>query len=171
MKILKKQGLGTWLSLLTIVLSVVGLILYNITVKAGAGLVIAGQGVFYDMTRAEDSAMASTVMLCTILALVFLVVAIVLDQFKFEGIVGKVCGFVVGALRIVVPALLVLVFLYFLYGSFTGLGWTFFSNEELSIEAEAVAAGKLAITTAIFFLLPMIVSIVASYCTMAKKEA
>lgn len=169
---MKKQGIGTWLSLLTIVIGIVALIVYFVAVASGNNLTVAsGSENFYDFTRPEDAAMPGMVLTGSILALVFLVVAIVLDQFKFEGIVGKVCGFVVSALRIVAPALLMFTFLYFLYGSFTGLGWTFFSNAELEIDPKAVQTGYMVITGMILFLVSSIVSIVASYCTMAKKEA
>lgn len=171
MNIIKKQGIGTWITLGAVLLSLIALILYGSALASGTDLLIAsGSQMFYTTTRPEDSAMMATVLTSGVIALVLLVVAIVLAQFKFEGVLGKVCECVVGALRIVAPALILLAMLYFVYGSFTGLGWTFFSNAELEIFPEAIATGKKVIAGIIFFVVAAIASIVAAFFGMAKKE-
>lgn len=172
MNIIKRQGIGTWITLGTILLSLIALIIYNAALGAGTGLAIAsGSEMFYESTRPADSAMISSVMVCGVIALVLLVVAIVLSQFKFEGIVGKVCDCVAGACRIIAPALIMVAFLQFVYGSFTGLGWTFFSNAELEIYAEAIKVGKQVITGLIFFAIAAVAAIVASFFAITKKDA
>lgn len=171
MNIIKKQGVGTWITLGTILVSVIALIIYGAALASGTDLLIAsGSQLFFEKIRPEDSAMMTVVTTCGILALVFLVAAIVLGQFKFEGIVGKVCDFAVGALRIIAPALIFVALFYFLYGSFTGLGWTFFSNEELEINPEAITAGKQVITGLVFFGIAAVAGIVAAFFGMVKKE-
>lgn len=168
---IKKQGIGTWISLGAILLSIIALIIYGAALGAGDNLTIAsGSEVFYDANRTADAAMMSTVVLCAVLALVFLAVAIVLGELKFEGIAGKVCAVASNALRIVAPALLIVAFLNFLYGSFTGLGWTFFSNAELVIFAEAISVGQQVIAGLVFFVIAAIAAIVASFFGMVKKE-
>lgn len=171
MNFIKKQGLGTWLSILSVIIAIVGLAIYGSAVNAGNLLEIAnGSQPFYDMSRGEDAVMAGTVVTCGILALVFIVLSVVLGQIKPNGILGTVCEFVAGALRIVVPVLLMLTFLYFLSGSFTGLGWTFFSNEELEIFPEAVGVGKMVITGLIMFFLASVAAVVAAYFAIAKDK-
>lgn len=169
--IIKKQGLGTWISIGTALVTLIALIIYGASLSQGTGLAIAsGSELFYETTRPEDSAMITMVTTCGILALLFLVASIVLGQFRLKGVVGKVCEFVGDALRIVAPALLIVVLFYFIYGSLTGLGWTFFSNEELEIYPEAISTGNTVITGLIFFAIAAVASIVASFFDLAKKE-
>ena len=171
LSMVKKQGIGTWITLGTILVSVIALIIYGAALASGTDLLIAsGSQLFFEKIRPEDSAMITAVTTCGILSLVFLVAAVVLAQFKFEGIVGKVCEVAVGALRIVSPALLLVALLYFVYGSLTGLGWTFFSNEELEIYPEAISTGKTVITGLVFFGIAAVASIVAAFFGMVKKE-
>lgn len=172
MNFIKKQGIGAWISLGAVLISLIGLIIYGVALKAGTDLTIAsGSELFYDKTRPEDTTMIKMVVVCGVIALVFMVAALVLGQFKFDGIVGKVVGGVVGALRIVAPALLIATFLFYVYGSFTGLGWTFFSNEELTIYPEAIAVGKQVITGLVFFVIAAVAAIVASFFGIIKKTA
>lgn len=171
LNIIKKQGLGTWITIGTVLVTLIALIVYGASLAAGTGLVIAsGSELFYEVARPEDSAMITMVTTCGILALLFLVAAIVLGQFKFNGAAGKVCACIEGALRIVAPALIIVVLFYFIYGSFTGLGWTFFSNEELEIYPEAISTGNKVITGLIFFVIAAVAGIVASFFELVKKE-
>ena len=171
MNFIKKQGIGAWISLAAIVLSIIGFILYNVALSSGMGLEIAsGSQLFYEAGRAEDAAMMTMVVTCGVIALVLFVASIVLDQFRGESVVGKVCSIAADACRIVAPALLIVTTLYFVYGSFTGLGWTFFSNEELVIFETAIATGKTVITGIVFFLLAAIAGIVGAYFEVSKKD-
>ena len=171
LNLVKKQGLGTWITLGTMLLSVIGLIIYGAALSGGMDLITAnGSQPFYEATRPEDSAMMTMVVTCGILSLVFLCAAVVLGQLKFEGLVGKIVDIVVGALRVVAPALLMVTILYFVYGSFTGLGWTLFSNEELEINPEAVAVAHTVITGIVFLVIAAIASIVAVFFGINKKQ-
>ena len=170
MNLVKKQGLGTWITLGTLLLALIGLIIYGAAVSAGTGLMIAsGSEDFYDVSRAADTAMRTNVVAGGVIALVFMCAAIVLGQLKLEGLVGKIVDGITGALRIIVPALLMLATLSFVYGSITGLAWTFFSNEELEIYAEATKVGGQVITGVVFFAIAAIAGIVASFFNLTKK--
>ena len=171
LNIIKKQGIGTWISLATLLITVIGLIIYGVVLGAATNLLVAsGSEPFYDSNLALYSTMTTTVTACGIISILLIVGAIVASQLKLEGTLGTVCNALVSAARILVPVLLMLVLLYFLYGSFTGLGWTFFSNEELQIYPEAVTAGKQVITGLIFFGIATVAGIVASFFAMVKKE-
>ena len=169
---MKKQGIGTWITLAALILTIVGFVLYGAAVKAGDKLAIAsGSEFFYDMTRPEDVAMGPAVVTGSILAIVFLAAGLVLSQLTLDGIAGKVVKTVAGILRIAAPAMLVIAVFYFLYGSFSGLGWTFFSNEELTIYPEATAVGTQVITAVVIYIVAMIASAVAAYFDIPKKDA
>lgn len=171
MKLVNKQGLGSWITLAALLFALIAFILYNVALGGGMDLLVAsGSEPFYQAIRPEDSAMMSTVVPCGVLGLISLVLAVVLGQFRLNGIVGKVCDIVVGAFRIAAPVLLMAALLYFAYGSFTGLGWTFFSNEELAIYPEATAVGTQVITGLVFFGISAVAGIVAAFFAITKKE-
>ena len=169
--LIKKQGIGTWISLGTLLLAVLGLILYGSAISNGMNLTIAsGSDPFYLADRPADAAMMSMVVTCGVLSVLFLAAAIVLGQLKLDGIVGTIVNAISGAMRIVVPALLFATLLNFLYGSLTGIAWTFFSNEELAIYPEAIAVANTVITGIVFLAIAMIASVVASFFNLIKKE-
>ena len=126
---------------------------------------------FVDAGRDEDSVMIATVTALGIIALVAFIVSIALKEVSFNGTAAKVTNIVSDVLRIIAPALLFIVMLTFVYGSFTGLGWTFFSNEELEIYPKAISTGKTVITGAVFFLLAAISGTVASFFEITRKQA
>lgn len=168
---IKKQGIGVWISVGAVVLSIVALIIYSLALAKGTGLSIAnGSEPFYKLDRKADMTMTSTVVVCGVVSLALLVVAIAGAQFKLGGILGTIRDIAIGACRIVAPMLILLAFVNFVYGSFTGLGWTFFSNPELRIEAAATAVGNQVITGAIFFALAGVAGIVAAFFNLIKKE-
>ena len=172
MTILKKQGAGAWICLAALVFALIALILYGTAVSAGDKLQIAsGSELFYDMTRPEDSAMGPVVVPCAVLAILFLAAGLILGQIRMEGTAGKVRDVCSGILRIAAPALLAIALFYFLYGSFTGIGWTFFSNAELAINPQATAVGTQVVTCLVFFALAMIGAAVAAYFEIPKKAA
>lgn len=172
MTLVKKQGLGAWITLGALLIAVIALILYGVALSGGTDLLVAsGSEPFYQAIRPEDSAMMSTVVPCGVFALISLALAVVLGQFRFDGTLGKVCDIVVGAFRIAAPVLLMAALLYFAYGSFTGLGWTFFSNDELEIYAEATAVGTQVITGLVFFAISAVAGIVAAFFAITKKNA
>lgn len=162
---MKKQGFGMWLSLLAIIAAVVGYVIYGQAIVAGDGLLIAsGSEAFYDTNAAYFEKMTTTVVPMTIAGIATLVAAVVLGQFK-----NKVCTVITSIVRIATPVLFMVALLGFLEGSFTGLGWTFFSNEELEIYAEAIAVGQQVITALIAFAAAMVVSIFASFFAIKKN--
>lgn len=171
MNIVKKQGLGTWISLGTLLVALIALIIYGAAISNGMDLMIAsGSEKFYEAVREPEKIMMTSVVTCGVLSLVFLCASIVLGQLKFEGVVGKIIDCVTGAMRVVVPALLIAALLYFLYGSLTGLAWTFFSNEELEIYEAATKVGHQVITGMVFFGISAVAGIVASFFNLIKKE-
>lgn len=172
MTFLKKQAFGFWLSLLSIIAVVAGYVIYSQAIVAGDGLVIAsGSQPFYESDTDIYMTMVSTVQSMFLLTLACIVASVVFSQGLRESVGGlyKVLEFVVGALRVVIPVLLMILVLNFLYGSFTGLGWTFFSNEELKIYPEAVAVGTNVITAIGLFAGALVLSLFGSFFNVTKK--
>lgn len=169
---IKKQGVAFWISLACVVLTIVGFILYGVALGSGMGLSIAnGSQPFYEASRDEDSLMIATVLPCGIVALVALIGSVVLEQFSSkEGVAGKVMGIIADVLRAAAPVLLFVSTIMFVYGSFTGLGWTFFSNSELQIYPKAISTGKTVIVGVVFFAVAAVLSVVASFFSLRKPE-
>lgn len=164
---MKKQGFGMWLTLLAIIATVVGYVIYGQAIVAGDGLLIAsGSEAFYDTNAAYFTKMTATVEPLAIVAIVALVVAVVLGQFQ-----NKAFSVITSIVRVAIPVIIMVALLGFLEGSFTGLGWTFFSNEELEIYAEAIAVGNQVLTALIAFAAAMVLSIFASFFAISKKVA
>jgi hypothetical protein len=62
-------------------------------------------------------------------------------------------------------------FLQFLYGSFTGLGWTYFSNAELEIYEKALEVGQNVIIALGCFAGAAFISMFAAFFKISKKVA
>ena len=168
MNIVKKQGLGVWLSLAAAVLALVSLIIYGVMLGAGDGVKPEAQA-----DPILDASTFGGVTALGVLGLIFTVLSVVGAQIDFEkllGVVGKVCNVVVDAFRIVAPALFMLMIITIVTSTYNGLAWSLFSNEELKIEPEAVTASYLIILTAIMFFLTSIVGMVAAFFGLKKKE-
>lgn len=156
---IKKQSIATWVSILTLLLAVVALIVYGVNV--------GGAGYFNGST-------VSSVVTCGIIALVVILVALVMSQFAFEGLVGKVYGIVLDALRILVPLLLFIGMFAFISSRVEGLAYIYFSNEEIlaTIQTpENLASAHSAIAGFILFGVAALVGIVAAFFTAKKKQA
>lgn len=156
----KSISIASIISVVAVIAVVIGLILLGVVMAAGEGLEIAsGSQPFYDFTRPEDSAMKSFTIAFGIVGAVLLVASVVLGQ--IEG--GKILKIVADVLKILAPAALLIAALYFVFGSFTGLGWTYFSNAELQIYPEAIALGGKVITGIVFSFVAAVLALVASF--------
>ncbi|MBR1812588.1 MAG: hypothetical protein IJ773_02070 [Lachnospiraceae bacterium] len=163
---MKKKGIGNWLCLVACALAVAGLVLYTMAVNAGTGLQVAsGSDLFYDMARPEDAEMAAKVLPFGIAAIALFAASFIFSQFTS----GKFGELLAGLCRIAAPAVVLITILYFAYGSFTGMGWTFFSNKELEIYPQATAVGQQVITAVVVYVLSMLVGIISAFCKLPKQ--
>ena len=86
MKFLKRQGFGFWLSLITLIVAIAAFGIYNQVIVAGDGLVIAsGSEPFYESSTEIYTEMVSAMQTYVLGAVVLLVVALLIGQFKGEG--------------------------------------------------------------------------------------
>lgn len=161
----KSISIASIISVVAVIAVVIGLILLGVVMKAGEGLEIAsGSQPFYDFNRPEDSAMKTFTIAFSIVGAVLLIASVVLGQ--IEG--GKILKIVADVLKIAAPAALLVAALYFVFGSFTGLGWTYFSNAELQIYPEAIAVGGKVIIGIVFSFVAAVLALVASFVKVDK---
>lgn len=163
----KKQGFGMWLSLIAIIAAVVAFVMYKQVLVDGNMLIIAsGSEFFYDPNAAYYATMVEAVAPLTVVGVALLALSILLGQ-----ILNGYFGILTSLLRVVAPAVLMVAFLQFLYGSFTGLGWTYFSNEELEIYEKALEVGQNVIITLGCFAGAAFISMFAAFFKISKKVA
>lgn len=163
----KKQGFGMWLSLIAIIAAVVAFVMYKQVLVDGEMLIIAsGSEFFYDPNAAYYATMVEAVAPLTVVGVALLALSILLGQ-----ILNGYFGILTSLLRVVAPAVLMVAFLQFLYGSFTGLGWTYFSNEELEIYEKALEVGQNVIITLGCFAGAAVLSMIAAFFKISKKVA
>lgn len=163
----RKQGFGMWLSLIAIIASVVAFVMYKQALVDGNMLIIAsGSEFFYDPNAAYYATMVETVAPYTVVGVALLALAILLGQIQ-----NGYFGILTSCIRVVAPAVLMVAFLQFLYGSFTGLGWTYFSNAELEIYEEALAVGQNVIIALGCFAGAAFISMFAAFFKISKKVA
>ena len=180
--ILKKIGVGVWISIAAVVLSVVALIIYGVMLDTGDGVFPQGTqaGVYF---YKNEFGMVTTL---GVLGLLFIVISIAGGMFDFEElfaklnfdgvlkkvfkILGKVCNVLVDALRVIAPALLMLMLIEMVKIMYNGFAWSLFSNEELAIDPKAVETSYLMIVTAVMLLITSITCMVAAFFGLRKKE-
>ncbi len=155
----------TWLSILTLLLTAAALVLAALAINAGNQLYVASASeFFYDLTRAEEAAMLPWLIGCGAGSVVAIVLSMIIDRMD-----NKLLSMIAGILKIAIPAALMVALLYFLYGSLTGLGWTFFSNAELVIDPKATAAGQQVIISLVLFFVAVVLGIIAAFIPTSKK--
>lgn len=91
MNVIKRQSIANWISLGTLIFALIGFILYAVN--------IGSAGYFNGLT-------VSSLVTWGVIAMVLVVVTMAMAQFSFDGIVGKVYGIVLDALRILIPLLM-----------------------------------------------------------------
>lgn len=125
------------------------------------------EGYFKDMT-------SGTLITFTILTIVVLAAILVLAQFKFSGLLGKVLSIFVDALKIVVPLFLMICLFGFISTRIEGLAYLFGSNQEIldTIQTpENMSSAYGAITGFVFFGIASIAGMVAAFFNPTKKES
>lgn len=158
MNFLKKQSIGTFVSLGACVLAIVAAIIYGVNV--------ASEGYFMKMS-------VSSVVVCSVFAILLLAAVVALAQFEFEGLVGKVVTIVADAVKILVPILLAIALMALISSRVEGLAYLYFSNEDVlaAIQTPAnMSSASVAITSFIMYGVALIASVVAACFGVYKKS-
>ena len=121
MNFLKKQSAGSWISILTAILTLVSLIVYAVN--------IGGAGYF-------QGASVSNLVLCCVIVIVLLAAVVAIAQVKGNNPVLKLVS---GLCQIAVPALLALCLINLIAARAEGLGFIYFSNPDVILEVQTPA--------------------------------
>ncbi len=118
---IKKQSAGIWINVLVVILTLVSLIVYGVN--------ISSEGYF------KNGSVKNLVVYGVIVA-VMLAAVIILAQQKLDGTAAKVAEIVSGILRIAAPVLLMLCLVGLISARAEGLGFIYFSNEDVLLEIQ-----------------------------------
>ncbi len=155
---IKKQSVGTWITLGALILAVVSAILYGVNV--------GGDGYFYGNT-------VTLLVVMSVLAILMLAAIITLSQFEFKGLLGKILDIVCLVFKILIPTFLALGLIELIGTRVEGLAFIYFSNPEVlgTIQTPAnMASAHSAIASFILYGITIVVSIVAAFFGLRKKN-
>lgn len=150
---------GTILLALSVLLGLIGLILYGVNVSAA--------GYFHGMS-------VSSIVLAGIFALLFGVAAIASGLFTFKGNVDKAVSGLRSVLTILVPVLFMVCLMAFITSRAYGISVLLFSNADVVAEnstPENMASVGVAITGIVFFLIATLSGIVGNFFRFIRKDS
>ncbi len=159
MSFLKKQRAGIYVTVLALILTVAALITYQVN--------IAGEGYF-------QNAVVAQAVIYPVIALVLEILVVVLAQISLKGAAVKAVDIVSGALRIVIPVLLVIAAMNVVSSRVEGFAFIYFSNQEVLQEVQTpanMASAHGAIANIVLLGVAAVVGIVAAFFSVEKKEA
>lgn len=156
---IKKQSVGIWMNVAVVLLTLVSLIVYGVN--------ISSEGYF-------KNAAVSNLILYGVLAIVMLIVVIGLAQVKVSDSAQLAVEIVSGILRIAAPVLLALGLVTLVSARAEGLGFIFFSNEDVLLEVQTAANMSSATGTIVNMVclgLSAIAAMAAAFFSTKKKDA
>ena len=156
---IKRQPVGIWFNVLVAVLTIVSVIVYSVN--------ISSDGYF------KDASVSNLVVYCVVVILM-LAIVIALAQLKLAGTSAMAVEIISGLLRIVIPVLLALCLVSLISARAEGLGFIYFSNEEVLKEVQtpanmSSAAGTIA--NMVCLGVAAVFAMVAAFFTLRKKDA
>lgn len=155
---MKKQPLGVWINLFAVFLAIVSFVTYKIN--------ITSDGYF-------KNASVGYMTIFSIISILLLIVSIVVIQCFKEGNKGWMVEILSGVMRIVAPVLLMICLCSLVSARAEGLGFIYFSNEEVLLEiqtAENMSSAMGSILNMVFQGMATIVAMIAAFLTLEKKE-
>ena len=157
---LKKLSVGAWITCCAAILILVSLIMYAVNVSS--------EGYFQGKN-------VNGIILWLIGAIILLIAAIVLKLLPLKNRAAVVCVDLVSGLMQIGAAVLAALSLISLISSrVEGLGFIYFSNADVIKEVQTpanLASGSGAIVCMIVMGAALLVSIIAAFCSLRKKEA
>ena len=157
MNFFKRLSVGAYLSLVTFVVGLVGLIIYLVNSSTG----------YY------TNYLEPIVVVLSILALLFACVTVFASLVKTDTLTGKIVEVVAQLLKIAIPAFLAICMMKFIMNRVEGFGFILFCDENIKATmqtAENMASVNGAITGIVFYLVAFLASLVGAYFSVAKKQ-
>lgn len=157
MSFMKKQAAGFWASLITLILAVVSIIIYNVN--------IGSEGYF-------QGAAVANAMNSFLLASAMLIIVMVLAQISLSGGMDKILSLISDALRIAVPVCLMAGLMNLVSSRIEGFAFIYFSNEEVLQEVQTAAnlsSSSCAIANIVVLIIAIVSGIIAAFFNMKKK--
>lgn len=158
MTFMKNQTKGTWVTLMTLLLAVISIIVYNVN--------IAGEGYFQN--AAVPKAVSYSIIMIVLLVVVFL-----LAQVKVTGIAGKILAILCDAIRIIVPVLAIAALMTIVSSRVEGFAFIYFSNEEVLQEVQTAAnlsSAHGAIANIALLAITAVVGMISSFFQLKKEQ-
>ncbi len=159
MEFIKKQSVSTWITLGALIMALIGAILYGVNVGA--------VGYYHDVT-------IGILVVMTILVMIMLAALLVLAQFEFDCILGKIVNIVTDVFKILIPIFLGICLVNFIITRVEGFGFILFSDESVRLTMqtpENMASVYTAISGFVFYGIAMVAAMVAAFFGLRKKEA
>lgn len=154
---IKRQRPGTWISFVVAILSLISLIIYTINCSDGYF-----QGT-YD----------SLITVFSVLALLTAAAAVLMAQFNFNRLAGKIYSIIADILRIGSAALLIASFMLFLEGRVEGFAYIFLSDADVlpAIQTPSnLNSAYTAIAGIVFYGVAGLLAIIGSFFGIEKKQ-
>ncbi len=159
MNIVKKLSVGAWIALVAAVLSLVSLIVYTVN--------ISSEGYF------QNASVTNLALFC-VLAIVLLVAAVALGQLQLKGSAATAVEIVSGIMQIAAPVLLTFCLINLIAARAQGLGFIYFSNEDVIKEVQTAANLSSAtgtIANMVCLAVSVLAGMVGAFCNTGKKAA
>lgn len=159
MNFLKKQRIGTWLTLAVAVLGIISLIVYIVNGSA--------EGYFKGTTSGEVVVMSVFSILCAL-------GAVALAQLDLDGASAKAVSMLCDVLRVVCVVLLIASLLIFVGDRAEGLAYIFASDENVLAEVQTPAnmsSAYTAILGFVFYGIAWLVALVTAFFSIRRKNA
>lgn len=159
MNAVKKLSVGAWIALVTAVLALVSLIVYNVNISSA--------GYF------QNASVTNMTAFCC-LAAAMLAVAVALGQSKLTGGAATVVELVTGAMQIAAPVLLALCLINLIAARAEGLGFIYFSNADVILEVQTPAnlsSATGSIADMVCLGVATLAGLVGAFCNTRKKGA
>lgn len=155
---MKKQSMGVWINLIAVILTIVSFVTYNVN--------ISSDGYF------KNASVGNMAAYC-IAAIVLLIIVIAMGQLACEGTKGLAVEIMSGFIRIGVPVLLMICLCSLISARAEGLGFIYFSNEDVLLEiqtAENMSSAMGTILNMVLQGIATIVAMIAAFFPLKRKD-
>ena len=158
MNIIKKIGIGLVTSIVTLILAIVAISMFNANVS--------GEGYFHNRGNGLVVAMM-------VLAIIMLIITMVVPFFEIKNkLIKTIVDVVIDVLRVLIPIFIIIGLIAFAGDRVEGLAYIYGSNEDAQQEVQTaanLASGSLAINGLIMFGVTAVVAIISSFFGISRE--